>query len=344
MAFILLLFIFCGSFAQTSLEKLSATEKKQVYELLNNPEVKVTFNTLTLDDELKKVKSRYQKIHELSVSHKELIDTLMPLFWDLCPKYYKLKRLQDSILRPKKDSILQTLIIKPMGENTAFLKQLIEQRNNQTLTTFERAIAPIFNLKKDSVGIYAETSEWNEHADSQLLNDHPEYKQLSYKMVFRKHMIFFDGILKESQKENLYIYSTSKKYISSIEKFGMYKGECLEYFYYNLELIPEMLHEKEFLFTSKFDLDIIYTNNDFIGKRINAQYSKMCVDCPSNYSEEKVVGKLKGYPNLYFTAVLSTDFAIEKLFTPLRGLYYVDDTYVIPVWFDSIDYFGCSCL
>ncbi|MFO7743839.1 MAG: hypothetical protein R6V36_00475, partial [Psychroflexus sp.] len=333
---------------RTRIEKQIApdeSEKKQFTELLDGPKFEISFTPEDVDKEIKRVINRYKKIDRLYSKHFYLRDSLKPLFWEICPDYYKLIKIKDSIEKPKVDSIINSLISKEKNTNALFINETIRQRNDTSSITIDKSIAPIFNLKKDSVGIY--NSNYNNTADKKLLQKTDYYKERDgneFALGIYEKTKLYKSVIDSIAPDKIFIYSTTETYKSEISSFGKYYSECLEYYYYDIKADSLILNENEYLFSSKYDLDLEYTSNKKIDSLLNLEYIDICIDCPMSWGTQKTFAKLKGFENLYFSYVLESNENGEGNYTPLRAIHYVDDNFVIELWSSSIDLFGCSCL
>lgn len=334
--------------SRTCIEKKIApddVEKKQIAELLNGSKFKINLTPKDVDKEIQKVIDRYKKIDRFYSKHFYLRDSLKPLFWEICPAYYKLLKVKDSIEKPKVDSIINSLIAKEKDQNSQFINEIISQKKDTSLITIEKPVAAIFNLKKDSVGIY--NASYNNQADEKLLQKTEYYNERAgneFALGIYEKTKLYKSIIDKIDPGKLFIYSTTDTYESEISSFGKYYDECLEYYYYDLKVDSFMLSENEYLFSSKYDLDLEYTSQKEIDLLLNFKYVDICIDCPMSWNTQKTFARLKGFENLYFSYVLENDENGEGNYTPLRALHYVDENFVIKLWSSSIDLFGCSCL
>ena len=200
----------------------------------------------------------------------------------------------------------------------------------------------MFNLKTDSVGIY---NSYLSKADNKLLKETNYYKDISNKRILTGQTLLYKlKVIEEEKINKLFLYSRTAKYKSSIQKFGKYLDECLEYYYYHFKTDSILKNDKEYLFASPYDLDLIYTKNKKIDSLINSRYVDVCYDCPTSWNTQETFAKLKGYDDLYFSYVLSKRKNNKSTYTPMRAFHYVNNSLVITLWSSSVDLFGCSCL
>jgi len=319
-------------------------EKKELDEIFDKSTFSINLSSNDINAEIDKVIKRYNLIHKLNKAHFALRDTLRPFFWEICPKYYQLLGIKDSLEKPKVDSIINLLNSNKTNQNNLFVNEILNQKRDTSLITIEKAIAPVFNLKKDSVGIY---NSHESFADKKLLQKTNFFSENSREAIVTGKInktILYDDIIDEIKTKKIFIYSTTKKYESEISKFGKYAGVCLNYYYYDCKIDSLMKNEKKYLFASKYNLNLEYINNKKIDSLINLKNATICYDCLTNWDSQKTFAKLKGYENLYFSHVIYENIEENEVFTPIRALHYVNGDIVIRLWADSIDLFGCSCL
>ena len=319
-------------------------EKKELVEIFDKSTFSINLSSNDINAEIDKVIKRYNLIDKLNKAHYALRDSLGPHFWDLCPKYFQLLGIKDSLEKPKIDSILKSLISNKTTQNDLFVNEILNQKRDTSLITIEKAIAPVFNLKKDSVGIY---NSYESLADKKLLQKTNYFNDISKEAIATGKItktILYDNIIDILKTKKIFIYSTTEKYESEILKFGKYAGECLEYYYYDCKIDSLMKNEKEYLFASKYNLNLEYTNNKKIDSLINLKNATICYDCLTNWDSQKTFAKLKGYKYLYFSYVIEENINDKEVHTPIRALHYVNGDFVIKLWASSIDLFGCSCL
>ena len=208
-----------------------------------------------LSSQLLKVRQLYTTTDSLYVEHPQLRDTIIPIFWKLCPVYHRLSNEKLIIDTARFDSIfaLKWESSNEDSENVRFLKALIAQRNDSMLLTIEKAIAPIFNIKKDSVGVYND-DQWTQFdaADARLFELSPFYKTQRPPFWSGNGNFLYsepiDSLYPKPKK--MFLYSLSDKYESTVQNFGKYVDECLEYYYYGIRMSSQIRNTKDFLFAS----------------------------------------------------------------------------------------------
>jgi hypothetical protein len=320
--------------------------KKDLNYFLNNRAFVVDPSPKNISINIKNAMERYNALETVLSNNPSQRDTLLPMFWDLCGKYFDLLSLKDTQQEPIIDSIQKTLFTasKTLTENQKFINSLLKVEENTRLITIDKPISPIFNLKKDSISIYNASN--SSKGDEFLLEDSHFVMDLR-KKALSIHQNFSSSKIIDSiypNKKQLYLYSTSKTYTSVVESFGKEVNECFEYFYYNLKTDIKTLKEDAFLFASPYKLELQYYKNTTIDALINTTNATFCFDCPSDWDSQQVFAKLKGFENLYFSYSKKENTSIDDLNTPMRALYYVKDDLVFILWSDEIDLFGCSCL
>lgn len=325
---------------------LNEDEKRQYATIIESSDFEVNYLNPNIDFEITKVVNRFRKIDELYTDHYALRDSLMPLFWELCPKYFKLLAIRDSLRKPLINSILQSLGSNnsKMTNNQRFLNSLIAQMSDTSLITVEKAIAPVFNIKKNSIGIYNSGNYYS--GDEKLLRKTGFFSEIRNEMIPSQKTFLYENVIDSLyvNPKSVFLYSTKNVYESQVEKFGKYIGECIEYFYYECKTNSAIINEKEFMFASPFKLELTYVSDNKADSIINSNFPNICYDCPNSWHLQKTFAKLNGFENLYFTYSGEPNKKIDDTYTPLRALYYVKNNLIIELWSDSIDLFGCGCL
>ncbi len=328
---------------------LTAKEKTTLEELLSEDALRIDLNANDLASQLLKIQEQYKKANTLYLDHPELGDTIRPIFWKLCPLYDLLKQKKGIIDEFKFDSISTVLWgnTKKTSENMEFLKALLAQRKESSLISIEKAIAPVFKIKNDSVGIYnmaymASSSK----ADSLLFEQtpfnstqRPAFWSGNGNFLYKEPL---DSLYPSPKK--LFLYSTSSKYASTVQSFGKYIDECLEYYYYDIKMTPHMQREKEFLFASPYDLQLTYVNNARIDSLLRQNNPNICVDCPDSYGYLRTFATLDNIDDIYFVYAAEPNKAFDETDTPIRAVFYCKDELVYALWTADIDLFGCMCL
>jgi hypothetical protein len=325
---------------------LNKDEKRQYATIIESSDFEVNFLNPNIDSEIIKVVNRFRKIDKLYADHYAIRDSIMPLFWELCPKYFKLLVIRDSLRKPLIDSIIQSMVSNKlkMTNNQRFLNSLITQMSDTSLITIEKAIAPVFNIKKNSIGIY-NSGNYNS-GDEKLLRKTGFFSEIRNEMIPSQKIYLYQNVIDSLyvNPKRVFLYSNKNMYESTVKKFGKYIGECFEYYYYECNTNSAIINEKEFMFASPFKLDLTYVNDSKADSLINSNFPNLCYDCPNSWHMHKTFAKLNGFENLYFTYSVEPGKEIDDTYTPLRALYYVKNNLIIKLWSDSIDLFGCGCL
>ena len=326
--------------------KLKSALQRTLKELWDDVPLEVDTTETNLEKELQRIIDRYKVIDSLMQTHSSLRDTLIPLFWDLCPTYHSLKRKLQERDRNLHDSILFNYIESgPKTPENEFLSALWNQRMDTTLLAPERAMAPVYNFRKDSAGIYLDNL-WPENLpELKLLMDSrnvPDSLKRSWDHGFVSFPQLLDSIFPSSQK--LWLYSKSGNIQVKVAGFARFQDECNDYFYYHLDSENQSLTGREWTFVSPIRVDLVIGNYPERDRIISAQYPDICNDCPSSWSYQRTFARLREYENIYFTYAAEPEKELDAVDTPLRAVFYVRDTVVIPIWNAVIDRFGCSCL
>tara|TARA_R110000850_G_scaffold131232_1_gene251982 strand:+ start:8195 stop:9337 length:1143 start_codon:yes stop_codon:yes gene_type:complete len=316
--------------------------------LIAGPKFEADSLSENLEVELTKLIAYHQTVNNL-YNYSELRKNLGPLMWDLCPQYYTLRKKISEQNRGRNDSIINSLYSDQPGVsvNQSFLNALLvfKEKKSKSSLTIENPIAPIFNYREDTVGIYG--TEYISSGDARLLEQATYSEDSKNIIVPNGELYLYDSIYDQAFQTNAKtnVFSTTKVISAQIEAFGVSESECDNgYSFYLTNIKKSQLANQSIMFASPFDLDLEYENYPSIDSLINAQYPEICVDCPSSYDQQVTFAKLNGFDNLYFTYANDPEKALDDLYTPLRGFHYVKNDIVISLWIDSIDAFGCACL
>lgn len=241
---------------------------------------------------------------------------------------------------------------KLTGENSnllkAIIKELEEKRTVSNLAlTFEYPLFPIHRLKKNQIGVlgYANSKEvngqWEDFSkEGQLLKKDFGYQSIDSTGILVSFPKIYDKLYPEN-KPTVYWYSTRKKGKSSLTDLCYMGDECLSYFQYSLGLKSSDTMEN-IVFGSPFELDLEYLSKPKLDKKFKEQFIQNCLDCPSNYADQKIFSQLKG-SNIYFTQADSWPVN-NKLKTPSRSMVLMTkEGKLITIWNSELDLFGCGC-
>lgn len=302
-----------------------------------------------LKDQLLQIQKYLLRVESLYSTNPKLYDSITSFTWKICHSYYILKQKQSIIDELKFDSISKTLW-KNSGdnsENLRFLKALITQRNDTTLISIEKAISPVFKIKKDSIGVY-NNNNWSEKAtaDSLLFEKTGFYKIKRPSFWSGNGNFIYKNIIDSiyTTPPKLFLYSSSSKYISAVQSFGRYIDECLEYYYFDLAVHENMKYEKEFLIASPFEIQLNFVENPKIDSLLRRTQTLVCADCINSSGYLKTFATLDGINNIYFAYAVEPNKEFDETDTPIRAVYFIKDDFVYNLWFEDIDLFGCMCL
>lgn len=283
---------------------------------------------------------------------KEEKNTLRKTIWNNCPKYWKESKIVDSILEIENKKVIDSLkkTLSNISINDIFLKEILDEylSPNDSLLTIEKNIFSIFNLKKDSIGVYAEENySHSRKKEKQLLERTSYFKDTEKDIIASGKTYNYNEVIDSlfETKPKIFIYSKDTIYTSNIESFGVSKSECLNYFYYNCKVDSISRKEKKFLFGSSLKLELSYGNYPKIDLLLKNRFNNYCADCPSDFDKLKTFSHLTNHPKIYFAYTQNNNNEnIDDLNLPVRSLIYVHENRVITLWSENIDLFGCSCL
>jgi len=328
---------------------LTKQERALLNELLGDNALTVDTLSKDIKGQLLQIQNYFQKVESLHTSHPKLWGAITSFSWKICHSYYILMQKQSIIDDLKFDSISKAIwkFTGDNSENMRFLKALINQRNDATLISIEQAISPIFKIKKDSVGVY-NNNNWSEKAtaDSLLFQKTGFYKTKRPPFWTGNGNFIYKNIIDSiyTNPPKLYLYSSSSKYISTVQSFGRYIDECLEYYYFDLAVHENMKYEKEFLIASPFEIQLNYAESPKIDSLLRQTQTSFCADCINSYEYLKTFATLDGINNIYFAYAAEPNKEFDETDTPIRAIYFIKDDFVYNLWFADIDLFGCMCL
>jgi hypothetical protein len=152
-----------------------------------------------------------------------------------------------------------------------------------------------------------------------------------------------DSMYKSTSKPTINYYKINGTGTTKITELGSYFDECLEFYLYSLDTTSISKSDK-ILFSSPLKLDLIFESNPTVDSIIRSDYKKECLDCPNSNQYQKTFARIEGSDNLFF--VYADTFPInDELDTPSRALVYRNkENEIIYLWYEEIDFFGCSCL
>ncbi len=240
------------------------------------------------------------------------------------------------------------------GENKSFLKNLIKTikrtyHPDTLLLTIDQPFYPIYRFSADQIGIIGFYSSkeldgnWEDITrENQLLSENFAYQSIDSLGKLCYFPEEFSELFNDAPP-SVNIYSMSKKGRSRIKNLAYLGDDCLSYFQYDFSLSKE--NEKDsILFGSRYSLDLEFGSFPEIDKCFKEQFANGCMDCPTNFPDQKAFAKLKGVDNLYFT--YADDFPVNtRLANPSRSLVYKNkEGKLITLWTVELDLSGCGCL
>jgi hypothetical protein len=237
--------------------------------------------------------------------------------------------------------------------NIVFLKAIVEdmkqERSVQNLPMiFEYPLFPIHRMGKNQIGVlgYSIAMEVNGQWEDFSKEDQLLSKDFGYQSIDSMgKLVYFPKVydkLYPLSKPSIYWYSLKKKGKSNLPKLAYMGGECLSYFQYDLNLTQEE-EQENIVFGSPYSLDLEFLNKSKLDALFKHQFQKKCLDCPTNYGDQKIFAQLKG-TNIYFTQADSWPIN-DKLDAPSRSMViHTKERKLITLWNSELDLFGCGCL
>ena len=229
------------------------------------------------------------------------------------------------------------------------LKQLETELGSESLTlAIDAPLFPIYRLKKDQIGIIRAAGpvlidgQYEDVArEDDILKENNAYQSIDSMGILVSFPEEFSELFNDSPPTINY-YTVSRKSRSTLRGLKYLDDQCLTYFQYDLNLGKKQ-KEDSILFGSKLSLDLEYGSFPEIDKVFKKQYANNCMDCPTNYPDQRTFAKLKGTENVYFT--YADSFPVNTgLAAPSRSLVMKKkDGKVITLWTSELDLSGCGC-
>ena len=214
------------------------------------------------------------------------------------------------------------------------------------------ALFPVFKLSVSEFGVFAFPQYYiNEHgidyvsSEDRLATAASEVTESATddytKTVFYPSLL--DSLYANKEKPVIHYYTVSDIGLTRIADFGIYLGECLEYYIYSFDTTYRAL-EDSVLFGSKLPIDLVYESSPKIDSLLGKKIDVNCIDCPDSFHLARTFARLRGSDRVFFVYA-DTFLTSNKLDTPLRGLVYInEEAEVVYLWQENVDLFGCSCL
>jgi hypothetical protein len=270
--------------------------------------------------------------------NRALRDSIIPNFWELCPVYYEMLREDRSERASRFHQILEDLP-DYNSTNYQFLKTIVSP-SDSTLLAYQKPLGAVFQGVTESTSIFetnvyspAEQSFLNEiEDDSNTVTVQPDYLQSTTTYPFTQ------------TQDSVYLFTKANRFKTSVTNFNYKSGNCISYYFYNLDPVESKPTSEEILIASPFKLELEFYWNEELDKILYERFQAVCADCPSSSRYQKSFARLKGYENFYFTYTREPRKETDDTYVPERSLIYYDGDLLYTVWSTNIDLFGCSCL
>jgi hypothetical protein len=255
----------------------------------------------------------------------------------------KIKLLEEIVTGDKDFSSENVKLLKAM------VLQLKKTRSHDSLPfIFEYPLFPIHRLGKNQIGVlgYSISQDLDGQWEGFSKEDQLLKKDFGYQSIDSMgELVFFPKVydkLYPLTKPSIYWYSLKKKGKSTLPELAYFGDECLSYFHYSL-VLNSTEKKENIVFGSPFSLDLNFILKPELDKKFKEQMVLNCIDCPSNYADQKIFAQIKG-TNLYFTQADSWP-TNDKLDSPSRSLVLLKkDGSIITIWNSELDLYGCGCL
>ena len=238
------------------------------------------------------------------------------------------------------------------GDNKKLIQNLLDLLeatiDDDLNLAIDEPLFPIYRLKKNQIGIIRKAGPIE--VDGQFIDNAKEHEILQENFAYQSIdsmsvLVNFPEEFSELFNDNpptINYYSISRKSRCKLQGLSYLDDQCLTYYQYDLNLIDAQ-NEDSILFGSRLSLDLEFGSFLEIDKGLKSQYKGDCMDCPSNYPNQKTFAKLKGTSNVYFT--YADSFPVNtKLAAPSRSLVMKKkDGKIITLWSSELDLSDCGC-
>ncbi len=239
------------------------------------------------------------------------------------------------------------------GDNKKLIQGLLDKLEAtidaaNLIIAIDEPLFPIYQLKKNQIGIIRKAGsmeidgEFIDNAkEHEILQENFAYQSLDSMGVLVNFPEEFSELFNDNPPSINY-YSISRKSRCKLKSLSFLDDQCLTYYQYDLNL-TDAQNKDSILFGSKLSLDLDFGSFPEIDKALKSQYTGNCMDCPSNYPDQKTFANLKGTTNVYFT--FADSFPVNtKLAAPSRSLVMKKkDGKIITLWSSELDLSGCGC-
>lgn len=300
-----------------------------------DPQVMPTLNDTT---EFPALRNYLIDLNRYLDENRALRDSIIPNFWELCPVYYEMLREDRSERSSRFHQVFEDL---PDNNSTnyQFLKTIVSPPDS-TLLAYQKPLGAVFQGVTEENSIFetnknsaAEQSFLKEiEDDSNTVTVQPDYLQSTTTYPFTH------------SRDSVYVFTKANRFKTSVTNFNYKSGNCISYYFYNLDPVEEKPTSEEILIASLFKLELEFYWNEELDKILYERFQAVCADCPSSSSYQKSFARLKGYENFYFTYTREPRKETDDTYVPERSLIYYDGDLLYTVWSTNIDLFGCSCL
>ncbi len=139
-----------------------------------------------------------------------------------------------------------------------------------------------------------------------------------------------------------YAFSDERLFNVSLNSVEYHPSECFEHIAMGIEN-DLLTNDDRIVFMSKFPLELNFQSLSEVDARWSQQYQYHCYDCQFKFEPRVTFATLSGIEGLYFMYADSWPLNTEHDL-PHRSLVMDMDGYLVDLWYEEVDLFGCSCL
>ena len=212
----------------------------------------------------------------------------------------------------------------------------------------QKPILPVFKIYEEQYGIIVSPFYVCTGEPGKTRCDEVTYEKTLIKNVQRDafiqgeaYLAWYPEVFKNKiGSHNLYLFTLSATHLTKTVNFGEYGGDCLEYYKYELNPVPE----GNALFVSPFQIELTRERNLEVEQAHRRQTRTDCYDCRSEYEPIVSLARLTGVPDLFitYTDTFKTD---DQYLYPSRSIVIMlPNGKIATIWQETVDLFGCACL
>jgi hypothetical protein len=284
------------------------------------------------------LKNHLTDLRKYLLDNRQLRDSIIPNFWELCPIYFDMYRQNRSERANRVHEIVSDLP-ETNSINYRFIKSMVSHQDSSSMT-YAKPLSAVFQGVTDRTSLFQ--TDITAAPEKEFLDNikaHPATQVVRPSMMKSTTSYPYTD-----RKDSVFVYTQKERYKTSLLSFNYLSGSCRSYFYYELGAVSDKPDAEKILMASSMSLKLEYYQNDEIDEILFNAFPDICIDCPSSARFQKVFARLKGYENFYFTYTQEPQKELDDTYVPQRSLIYYDGDLLHTIWTTGVDLFGCSCL